>query len=316
MTLAYLATMATSSVLAASTEQLFTFSTSVNIENSIFRPNGHLLLTTFDNGRLYTLDPSLAYPEAELIAALPGATAITGIASIGTDKYAVAGGIRGSYHYDNETIYTVDFAGNANATIAIVATVPDASLLNGMASLPANPHIVLVGDAVEGCIFRVDTTAGTSEVAFSDELLTVPANATLPLGVNGLKVNGSYAYFTNTARNIFARVPISDMGDKIGDIEVIAEVNADAISAGYDWDDFVLDAASGNAYVAQSSSELVKVALLDGEQTIVAGGANSSALVGPTSVTLTEDGKTAYVTTRGGTVNWVVYYGQVVEVQL
>jgi hypothetical protein len=123
----------TASQFPLATTQIFNFSSLyVDIENSHLRPNGHLLLSTFDNGSLFTLDPSSANPQAELIAELPGATALCGIATIGSDKFAVVGGVRGSYHYDNETIYTVDFSNNAtNATIEVAATIPNASMLNG-----------------------------------------------------------------------------------------------------------------------------------------------------------------------------------------
>ncbi|KAE8310441.1 hypothetical protein BDV41DRAFT_566511 [Aspergillus transmontanensis] len=256
-------------VVGLETRELFHFSTSVDIENSALRPDGSLLLTTFDQGRLYTLNPSVLNPEAELVAALPGATALCGIAAIDTDKFAVIGGIRGNYSYTNETIYTVDFNANpTNPTIEVVSRIPNAIMLNGMAALPAHPHVVLAGDARLGAVFRVDTDTGTAEIAFKDPLLTAPSNASTPIGVNGLKIAGGYMYFTNTGREIFARVPIDGLGRKTGEIEVIAALN-DAES--YNWDDFVVLEDLNVAYLAQPDNAIAQVSL-DGEQKIIVGG--------------------------------------------
>ncbi|PYH93395.1 hypothetical protein BO71DRAFT_478536 [Aspergillus ellipticus CBS 707.79] len=305
------ALLATSAL--AQTTQLFNFTTYVDIENGIIRPNGHLLLTTFSNGELFTLDPVSPDPQAQLVATFPGATAITGIASIGPDKYAIAGGVRGSYHYTNETIYTIDFntsAKNPNSTVKPVAHLPNAVMLNGMAALPAQPQTILTGDSRLGCIFRTDTTTGETDVAFKHEALSAPANASVPIGVNGLKTVGEYIYFTNSGRGTFARVRMTPNGTVVSDVEVIATLH----EAGDDWDDFQV-VADGSAYVAQPTNAVVRITA-DGSQQVVAGGGDSEVVVGPTSVHVDEGRGVAYVTTRGGTVGGVVVSGQVLQVEL
>lgn len=304
--------LAASCALAQSTVQLFNFSSYVDIENSALRPNGNLLLTTFDHGRLYTLDPSGRNPQAQLVAALPGATALCGITAIDHDKFAVVGGIRGSYSYTNETIYSVDFTGNAaNPIIRTVARIPNAVMLNGMASLPTQPHIVLIADSRLGSLFRVDTRTGISKIAFKDYALAAPANASIPIGINGLKIGQGYVYFTNTARGTFSRISVSEDGLEFGKVETIATL--DAGTTGDDWDDFALD-AEGVAYVAQPDNSIARIQP-DGGQTIVAGGGETEDIIGPTSVQIGQNGE-LYVTTRGGTVDGFTYSGQVVEVQL
>jgi hypothetical protein len=308
LTLALLA----SSTLAQSTVQLFNFSSYVDIENSALRPNGHLLLTTFDQGRLYTLNTSGCTHQAQLVAALPGATALCGITAIDHDKFAIVGGIRGSYSYTNETLYTVDFTRNSvNPVIRTVARVPNAVMLNGMASLPTEPHIVLIADSRLGCLFRVDTTSGISKIAFKDDALSAPTNASIPIGINGLKIARGYVYFTNTARGTFSRIPVSTDGLKFGDVELIATLNMTV--SGDDWDDFALD-ANGVAYIAQPDNSIARIQP-DCQQSIVAGGGETNDIIGPTSVQIGTSGE-LYVTTRGGTVDGVTYSGQVVEVQL
>ncbi|KAJ5851756.1 uncharacterized protein N7529_011141 [Penicillium soppii] len=296
--------------LPATTTQLFNFTNYVDIENSQLRPNGHLLLTTFNKAQLYTLNPYSPTPQAELIAALPGATALTGIAQIAYDRYAVVGGVRGSYHYDNETLYAVDL--NGVPRVDIIARIPDAEMLNGMAALPWRPDVVLIADSRLGRIFRVDTRTGVVEVVFEDQALAAPANATLPIGINGLQVFGEFVFFTNSARNTFARIPVSGDGRVFGSVEVVAKL--DAAAGGDDWDDFAFD-GEGNAYVAQPGNAIARIGV-DGIQSIVAGGGDSLDIIGPTSVQIAPGGKWAYVTTRGGEENGYTYSGQVVAVRI
>lgn len=303
----------TTSALASTATQIWNFTEyAVTIENSALRSNGQLLLTTFDNGSLYTLDTFANSPQAELVTKLPGATAIGGIATIGVDKYAIVGGIRGNYSYINETIYTVDFSGNVSTPVVeTVAEVPDAIMLNGLASLPSYPHVILASDSRLGAVFRIDTQTGASEIAFEDALFTAPANATTPLGINGLKVYGGYAYFTNTGQYIFGRVPISEDGYATGTAEVVTYAG---LSTGYDWDDFIID-SKGNVFAAQTPNAAGQI-FLNGTYATLAGGGNSTWFHRPTSVTIAEDRNTLYITTGGNTVSGITYSGQVIKVQL
>ncbi|KAE8419016.1 hypothetical protein BDV36DRAFT_282590 [Aspergillus pseudocaelatus] len=276
-TLALLVLAADRLIALETTAELFHFSISVAIENTALRPDGSLLLTTFDQGRLYTLNPSVPNPEAELVAALPGATALCGITAIDADKFAVIGGVQGNYSYTNETIYTVDFGANpTNPTIEVVSRIPNAIMLNGLAALPAHPHVVMAGDARLGAVFRVDTDTGTAEVAFKDPLLTAPSNASTPIGVNGLKIAGGYMYFTNTAREIFARVPIDGFGRKTGEIEVIAALSGAEL---YNWDDFVVLDDLNLAYLAQPDNAIAQVSPNGAQNTIVGGGDDHTTLL-------------------------------------
>lgn len=109
-------------------------------------------------------------------------------------------------------------------------------------------------------------------------------------------------YFTNVALNTFGRVAIDSLGNKIGDVEILADIA---------WDDFVIDPA-GIVYGSQSAG-VGSFALPSGPvKTIV----NSTMVHGGTSVMQTPDKTRLYVTTRGETVAAVVYSGQVVEVDL
>ncbi|KAJ4389574.1 hypothetical protein N0V93_007045 [Gnomoniopsis smithogilvyi] len=304
---------ATGSVLGQSATQLWNFTSYIDIENSILRSNGHLLFTTLTNPQLYTIDPSAAEPKAEVVAWLPGGvTALTGIAEVADDKFAVTGGIRGSYNYTEETIFTVDFSvateENPNATVvSTVAKLPDAVMLNGMAALPSNPSILVLADSRVGCLWRVDIETGSVAKAIESSYMLPFANSTQPIGIDGLKISAdsSYAYFTNVVLSNLARVPIADNGTALvatGDVEIITDFDGDD-----DWDDFALNGTI--AYGAQDPSLFSKVDLETGEYTLIA---NITDAVGPTSVVLKGDGVHAYLTTRGDQTSGTS--GQVFEV--
>jgi hypothetical protein len=274
-------------VLAAGVATLLFNITGVNFENSVLRPNGNLLLTTINNGSLFELDPLATNPEIKLVSTFGGAS-VLGIGSIGFDKYAIAGGIsgQGPGAFTNESIYTIDLSTNGTSHApGIAATIPGAMLLDGLVALPAQPHVLLVTDALQGLIYRVDTDTGLWEIAIQDDAL-----AGNP-GVNGIKILDNYAYFTNTATSTYGRFAITAGGEQAGDIEIIA---TDASS-----DDFALD-SNGVAYLGrqQSPSAVVRV-FPNGTKSVIA---TSASMGRPCSLDLASDDETGYVTTASGQI--------------
>lgn len=305
---------------AGQSRQIWNFTSYVDIENSVLRPNGHLLFTTLTSPQLWTIDPSADAPTAEVVRWLPGnITALTGIAAVGDDVFAVIGGNRGSFHYTHETIFTVDFNSNAtddanpNATeVAVVAELPDAIMLNGMAALPTNPRVLVVADSRVGCLWRVDVDTGLVTQAISNPWFDAVANATQPIGVDGLKLaaDGTAAYFTNVDLEVFGRIPIRDNGTALvatGDVEILATFAGDD-----NWDDLALAGNDTVAYGAMNPGVVARVDLGTGEMTVVVN--DTTVQGGPTSVVLKGDGVHAYVTTRGDSTT--LTSGQIYEVTL
>ncbi|KAI1284314.1 hypothetical protein F5Y07DRAFT_405240 [Xylaria sp. FL0933] len=296
---------------SSSPVQLFNFSTPIPFENSFLASESQLLATSLDSNTLYQINPLAKSPEAEAVAQLPGATAVTGVTQIAPGKFAVLSGVSTDqpYGYSNETVWTVDLNSGDTAVVKAVAHLPDAVLLNGIAALPAAPHVVLITDSIAYCIWRVDTTTGAVDKVIEDATFSVPANASFPLGPNGLKIHAGHAYFTNTGAGLFARVPITAAGAKAGDVEILATV-----PAGTNFDDFAVDERSGVAYLSQSPGAVVRVAP-GGATSFVVGADGDATLAGPTSITLPKGGKKkAYVTTRGDAADGVS--GQLWEISL
>ncbi|PYI09609.1 hypothetical protein BO78DRAFT_467751 [Aspergillus sclerotiicarbonarius CBS 121057] len=227
------------------TTQLYTFPTTTDIENAAIRPNGDLLLTLITLPHLYTLSPSSSSSNhtAHLIATFPNSTALTGITPISHDKYAITGGVRGSYHYSNETIYTIDFS----------SSIPPQRDHQSRSASPRRNH-------AERPNLPPQTPNHNPSRGFKNEALAAPVNATMPIGINGLKARGEYVYFTNTARGTFARVRVSEEGDVVGEVEVIARLESG--EDGWVWDDFDFG-EKGEVYITQASDVGGAVARVD-----------------------------------------------------
>ena len=98
-------------------------------------------------------------------------------------------------------------------------------------------------------------------------------------------------YFTNPALGLFAKVSLKANGSAAEEAQVLAHG---------DYDDFEL-AASGTALLTTGVGNSIVQVTKDGVQSVIAGGVNSSAIVGPTSAQLGTDGM-LYVATSGGMV--------------
>ncbi|CAG8962332.1 hypothetical protein HYFRA_00005387 [Hymenoscyphus fraxineus] len=303
-------------------EEIYAFPQQTFIENIHVRSNGSLLLSTLNTGKLYSLDPNAAKPAPVVVATLPGSTGLTGIATIGPDLYAISGGLHSEFIFANDSmaIYVVSLpptiaSTNNNAEHAQVAVIVDqipvnnTLMMNGLTSLPQNPHILLSADSIGGRILRINTQTRGVDVSFSDAALGPGGSTTVPLGANGLHTSssGDYLYFSNSGQGTFARVKINAEGDKEGPIEIIARLTGE-ISLLNAYDDFALDDA-GNAYVSVHSTSLQKITAA-GVQTTVA-----TQLKDPTAAAMSGDGEYVYVSTGGGIIDGVTYGGQVLRVK-
>ncbi|VUC24862.1 unnamed protein product [Clonostachys rosea] len=272
------------------------------IENLAVRPNGELVLTTFHDGHIYTINPSAHKPVPKLAVKVPELTGVTGISQIAPDVYAVAAGIVNVVQFKWEAgtgrVFKLDLSKPYKAGKAVLepfVDMPEAGLLNGMTSLPSYPHIILTVDSKTGVLYRINMDTGAVEVAFWSELFTISENPIEPLGANGVHVFGDYLYFTNSARGIFGRVKVDALGNKVGDVEQVARVSStDAI------DDFARG-PDGSFYVTLHPNSLVNITP-EGDMTVIVDGSSKVTLKGPTSATFSNDKTKLYITTVGGQV--------------
>ncbi|KAF5657346.1 hypothetical protein FCIRC_13290 [Fusarium circinatum] len=178
--------------------------------------------------------------------------------------------------------------------------------VNGILALPRHKHIILAADAERVEILSIDTTTGHVGVAIKGQALAPVHGRPFPVGVNRIKILNGYLYFTNTAHQSFNRLKIDDMGNKLGNFEVLTK-----LEKGYPYapDDVTMD-RHGNAYVVYWQDRVIKITQ-GGKQTILVEGL----LASPSNATFSNEGKTLYVVTSGQN-NLAVSGGQVVEVKL
>ncbi|KAK1750441.1 hypothetical protein QBC47DRAFT_121156 [Echria macrotheca] len=264
---------------------IYTFPPNHFIENIAVRANGRLLITSMSVPQLFSIDPTVATPTAEVVHTFSNITGISGIAEISPDVFALVtatwdlastraelGSIR---------IWKVDFrrgpggpgpgpgpattASSSSPTISLLATVANSISFNGIARHPTNPRLLLAADSALGAVWRVDLETGAYGVAFQSEVLApVGTEPGTNLGINGLKGEGGHVYFTNSARRFFGRVGIDGAGNRVGEVEVIsgsADAGADVV-----YDDFALDGKPGKgggggarAWIASHPSYAVEV---------------------------------------------------------
>ena len=288
--------------------------------------DGNFLATVLSAPEVYLLSSTAAF-EPALIASFPGSLGALGIVELGHDIFYVAVGnfstntfttTKGSY-----SIYEIDLNGfghcgsedseghwsdwkrDGQGKIKQVATLPDASLPNGMTVLNPTTGILLVADSIEGCVWSVNVHTGDVAKAIDDKSMAPQADLSngLPLGINGLSFSNGFLYFDNSNQVTFNRVPVNaTTGATLGPVETLIDQEFANIFP----DDFTLDFA-GNAWLACEYGHIAFFGnVADGAKlniTAVAG--NATGL--PHGLTAAQFGTTAedlergslYVTTNG-----------------
>ncbi|PMB65761.1 hypothetical protein BM221_007958 [Beauveria bassiana] len=268
------------------------------------RPNGNILLTTFDQARIYELDASNNGNPPRLVATLPDADVAIGIAETSPDVFAVEAGHlnRTSWHLDGcGRIDTLDFSRldrHGRPKVQTVAALPQAKLPNGMAALPMHSHLVLSADSITGTIYRTDTNTGNVDVAIQDPKLA-PHDDPDPflnlIGVNGLQTHDGYLYVTSTSAQFLGRYKIDPHGNPLSELEILVTYDAPRSP-----DDFAV-ARDGSVFGAVPLHSVSKV-------TIPQNGSNfdmaflvdhDGELQRPTAAILSLDETTLYISTGG-----------------
>ena len=291
-----------------------TRSAHIKFENLAIRSNGQILATsTVPNASIYQFDP-LGILPVTLLYQISNATNVSalGIAEGRQDVFYVASGkvnIANPFETDpsSYTITEIDVRGVEvawNGTVMSkpkakkVASLPGASLLNGVAFARPQSNNLLVADSFRGLIWNVDIHDGSVGVTLNSSSTKGPTKSGPTFtGVNGIKEQNGTLYWTNTGANALYKVPI----DKHGNIAKGAEPTI--VAANLTCDDLVID-SDGTAYVAGPLDIITRVSP-SSEKRVIAGIFNSteSGLVGPTAVRfgrLVSDSRSLYITTNGG----------------
>ncbi|KAL9614944.1 MAG: hypothetical protein Q9167_000586 [Letrouitia subvulpina] len=281
------------------TQLIYEFPNGTFVENLAVRPDGSILTTLTTSPDLYLIQPSSANPNPQLIHRFVGSTSALGIIEVSPDTFQVgvtnASGL-GQAAPGTSKLYQVTFPRRYSnkAKVSLTANIPNITAPNGLLAL--NKNKILVADSAEGLIFAVDLNTGKSNVAITDPLFATTQR--LPVGVNGIKLQGNTLYFTTSAQNLLGKVNINlKTGTALSSATKI--VNGLPPAVGYD--DFAL--RDGAAYVANAAGNFIeRVDLKRRQQTVLAGQINSTDIAEPTSAAFGRNGKedVLFVTTGGG----------------
>lgn len=175
--------------------------------------------------------------------------------------------------------------------MSLIANLTSIVLPDGVATLPYDPSVVLVADAAQGVIWRVNTATGDHIVAIDDP--TFKPTDEVPLGVNGIHILNGELYFTNLATNSVGKVTITADGSATSAVQILTNKTLAA-------DDFALR-DDGTVYAAGANT-LWQVSA-DGHTAAFVGDPSSTVLQGITSARFGRtavDNDVLYVSTQGG----------------
>ncbi|KAI4639905.1 hypothetical protein J4E93_008704 [Alternaria ventricosa] len=285
------------------------------LENLAVRPNGDLLVTQLAPVPiLYTIkNPSLGNATLEPIYEFHAAnvTDLLGITETAPDTYAIIAG--------NATTNSTGYAGTwsvwqaafaspdvSTPTVHKIANVPRAKLLNGAATLPSDPSIVIMADSQYGLLFRFDTKTGTSEIiADGPELKPYPEmhNGTVGFGANGLKIRDGWVYFSNSDLIAIYRVPITSRGYISHSPKAVVELYANLTAVANFVDDFTFGLDGTLWAVSNYENTVIAVSPGGKKMEVVAGAKGSVTFAGDTAAAFgrtDRDRDVLYVSTAGG----------------
>ena len=204
----------------------YIFSDGNQAENVIPRASGQLLVTVNSVPELYQINP-FVNQTGGLVHHFDGYTALFGIVELQTDVfYVTAGNFTGAPDFwgfaGSFSVFQVDLRKNPDPTtaqsavkVSKVVDVPEAGLLDGFAVLNTSAGLFVSGDTQSGTIFLINVKNGTATAIYQDAMLmgttTDRESGLSHIGINGLKVQGTDMYFTNTAKNTYGKVPVGCM---------------------------------------------------------------------------------------------------------
>ncbi|KAL5341908.1 hypothetical protein BJX70DRAFT_405302 [Aspergillus crustosus] len=153
-------------------------------------------LTRLDSPSVQQIDFYHQHGGPQTIYTFQDATNATGITQLYEGTYAVAT-INKVDEHSSVGVWTLH-ADNATAT-RVFKDIPGTSFLNGLAAISSS--IVLAADTLDGGIYHLNLATGISH-----KILT---GGVFGPGINGLRYQNGFLYYTNTLQGIFGRIAIT-----------------------------------------------------------------------------------------------------------
>jgi hypothetical protein len=265
------------------------------ISNIVSRPNNDLVITRTDVPEVWAVNVDEC--TADHVATIPDVGSVIGLSRLDDDVYAVTAGNLDTATLKPEpgsfSVWKVQLDSNNDGSASLIAKIPEAQFLHGIHTFQKrrNSTLVLIADAGQGAIYKLDTVSGDYSITIQDDALA---------GVNNLQSHDEYLYFTATQNKVFGRVPVDlEEGTATGPVEIL--FNDQTLIP----DGFSLTPDGSVAYMATLGQNSVVAVDLEDEdypRETIKGGINSTLIAGPTTVLFMQNGKypTLYVPTNGG----------------
>lgn len=218
-------------------------------ENLTVRPNGLILATRGDAPEIWEIDPATG--QGALLVSVTGAFNLTGIAEVNRCPSCQETYVFGSSYIPvplqvepgSAKVWTLEFGGNGVPTVSLLAAMPQAGFINGIAAWDSD-H-VLLSDTEAESIYLMDVDTGS---------YTTPL--TNMTGINGIKAAQGYVYRADHLSSTLSRIPVDETtAAPTGSAEVLADSQP--------IDDFAIavdEFGEGKAYIgAMYENEIVEV---------------------------------------------------------
>ncbi|KAJ6083970.1 hypothetical protein N7486_010770 [Penicillium sp. IBT 16267x] len=289
---------------------LYNFGSGTWAENLAIRANGQILLSRLDTPEVLQLDPK-GIKEAITVASWNSSTYMGCLGISETtpdlfyvvtsgfvdDDFVLTSGVNSIWEIDMSTFSVSEHTGKvvSNATVSKLVDVTTSDFLNGLTTL--SDDLILVADAYNGWVYRVNTSTGVYSVAVNEESMKFDSIPDPPIniGVNGIKLLDDYLYWSNTAVGTLNRIRITTLGAPIGKAEVITSNVPKA-------DDFIFK-SDGIAFIAQNQMDELSVLYPGQSEAAVIAGSNISTILAGVSAgkfgRSADDEHILYLTTSG-----------------
>jgi hypothetical protein len=292
------------------------------IENLSQRPSGAVLATVYTFPQIYEVAPG-PNSTPRLLHVFQNTTGACGIVESSTpDVFFV---LTGNFSFQtlsptpgSYAIHRLSFNECGTPIIEEMAALGTIAQPNGITTVAGTPY-VLIADSYGGFVYRFNTKTPQLTTYFDHPLLKPQPVAGIAFGVNGIKISQGYLYFSNSNQQIVARIAATG-------VETVLEGYPEIVALSTPADDFIVNDLNGDVYITESEPRngigFISKDSYGAAPITIAGGPNSTALVGPTAAIWMKGavGKTLLVSVMGGFEQFVTKKytggGKVVTVHL
>ncbi len=258
-----------------------TFPDAAPTENICQQANGDIYVTMMDSKKVAKISPAGVISD---FVSIPGAVAVIGVAcgnneiavSIFTKQFRLPSGTA-AFTDTGAHLLFYDLAGKQKADVTLPANVA----INGFDY--GGDGAYYGGDSNSGTVFRIDAATHALTPFWQDASFGPVAGN--PMGINGVRAKNGWVYFSGAQKNGIFKTKIGAGGKAEGALL--------PVELGIRVDDF--DVADDGSVYFPNGRVLFKVAP-NGAMTIVA-----DPIPGGPSAVVSNDSKTVYWPTRGGT---------------